>query len=219
MALSGVRRDVFPDVAAARSALDVRSDEQNVLLSLAELLVSGVPALPPGERQDPDHAMSAWINVELLFEEAVRTIAQEMVGHGGRVRAGRGDGVLLFQARDEDPRMIRKSADPDVVIRQGETTLLLDAKYRRHEEDFTEAELYQLMAHAGAYQALAAALVAPSRDGGGPHERFIGRDRNGVTYYVIFVNPASQNGMREPMANWISRQIRQPQATLLPSGP
>jgi hypothetical protein len=206
-ALSGVRRDVAPDFAAARSSLDTRYAEHDRLLSLAELLVSGVPALPPSERQDPNHPMTAWIDAELLFEEAVRSISQTVVGGRGSVRAGRGDGVALFQRWPQDPITPRKSADPDVVIRHKDAILLLDAKYRRHDEDFTESELYQLIAHAGAYGAAAAALVIPSRNEKDPAERWIGRDRNGVAYYTVAVDPTSTTGMYDPIDTWITSQL------------
>ena len=88
---------------------------------------------------------------------------------------------------------------------------LLDAKYRRHKDQFTEDELYQLMAHAGAYQAVAAALVTPSRNEVDPPLRWIGSDRGGTAYYVISVDPSSTTGMFEPIADWISRQITPPQ--------
>jgi hypothetical protein len=212
MSLSGVRRDVSPDFAAARASLDSGSENHHRLLSLAELLVSGVPALPPSESQDPDHPMSAWINVELLFEEAVRSIAQVVVGSQGSVRAGRGDGVALFEHRSEDPATRRKAADPDVVIRHKTGILLLDAKYRRHEEDFTDGELYQLIAHAGAYRATAAALVTPSRKKDNSPERWIGRDKNGIAYYVISVDPSSSVGMYDPIRRWIGKQLMPLQA-------
>jgi hypothetical protein len=207
MALSGVRRDVIPDFAAARNSLEIRHADRDALLSLAELLVSGVPTLPSGERQDPDHPMTAWINAELLFEEAIRSIARAVVGDSGSVRAGRGDGVTLFQRWPQDPATPRKSADPDVVIRHKNGILLLDAKHSRHDEDFTEDELYQLIAHAGAYQALAAALVIPSRDKNWAATRWIGRDQNGVAYYTVSVDPTSATGMYDPIAEWITRLL------------
>lgn len=210
MSLSGVRRDVVPNFSAARLSQEVGNSEHDRLLSLAELLVSGVPALPASERLEAGHPMSAWIDVERLFEEAVRSIARTVIGDQGSARAGRGDGITLFQYQPEDPSTRRKSADPDVVIRHKARILLLDAKYRRHEEQFTEAELYQLMAHAGAYQAMMAALVTPSRNKIDPPERWIGRDQGGIAYYVLSVDPTSPAGMINPIAKWISRQIMLP---------
>jgi hypothetical protein len=219
MSLSGVRKDVVPDFATARRLLDTRNTEHYRLLGLAELLIRGVPALPPGERQDPDHPMTAWINVELLFEQAVRAVARTVVADRGTVRVGRGDGVTLFQHLPQDPTALRKSADPDVVIRHNKGILLLDAKYRRHDEDFTESELYQLIAHAGAYQAIAAALVIPSRDKEYLSGQWIGRDRNGVAYYTVAVDPTSMHGMYDPLANWIESQLTQLQTLALPFAP
>jgi 5-methylcytosine-specific restriction endonuclease McrBC regulatory subunit McrC len=213
MSLSGVRRDVAPDFSAARHSLAVGANEHERLLSLAELLVQGVPALPMSERQEPNHPMSAWINIETLFEEAVRSIAQAALGGQGTARVGRGDGTTLFQYHPDDPITPKKNADPDVVIRHETGVLLLDAKYRRHERQYTEEELYQLMAHARAYNARAAALVAPSRNKSDPSKQWIGRDRGGIAYYIISVDPSSVDGMIAPIANWISRQITLPPKT------
>ncbi len=210
--LSGVRRDLAPNIAAARSSLDPRSGDYADLLSLAELLIEGIPAIPPSERQDPDYPMSAWINIDALFEDAVRYIAKAVVGDHGSVRAGLGDGVTLFHGLPEDPVTRKKSANPDVVIRHKAGTLLLDAKYRRHEQDFTDDELYQLMAHAGAYQASAAALVAPVREGVSVPQPWIGRDLNGVAYYVISVDPSSPATMYAPIETWIRMHLTQPRA-------
>lgn len=209
MALSGVRRDIAPDFTSAWGDVDLRRKDHQKLLSLAEMLVQGVPALPPSERQDPAHPMTAWLNVERLFEDAVRTVAQQAVGSLGTVRAGRGDGVKLLGRRLDDPVTASKSADPDIVVRHQHGVLLMDAKYRRHEKLFTDSELYQLMAHAAAYKATAAALVAPVRPGRGTTQQWIGRDNNGTAYYVVLVDPTSTKLMHEPVADWLASHLAQ----------
>lgn len=209
MTLTGVRRDIAPDFRIVRSELDPHREDHQTLLSLAELLVSGVPALPRSEQHDARHPMSAWLNVERLFEEAVLTITRRSVASiGAMVHAGRGDGVHLFSRRSGDPQTIRKAADPDVVIRRGDDIWLLDAKYRRHRRDFSEEELYQLIAHAGAYRASAAALVAPLRAGDTLGYRWLGRDTRGTAYYIVTVDPTTQSGMESPIRSWLSNQIK-----------
>ena len=207
IALSGVRRDVSPDFSSAWRSLDFERKDHQRLLSIAEVIVKGVPALPPSERQDPAHPMTAWLNVELLFEDAVRTITQEIVGDLGHVRAGRGDGIKLLGRRLDDPITANRSADPDIVVTDQQGVLLMDAKYRRHDKLFTDSELYQLISHATAYQATAAALVAPTRLGQSAVQQWIGRDNNGTAYYVILVDPASTSLMYEPIADWLAGHL------------
>lgn len=209
-ALSGVRREVAPDIAAARVSLLTTNERPRKLLSLAELLINGVPALPPDGSQDPEYPMSAWVNVESLFEEAVRSSVRTAIGGRGSVRPGYGDGVTLFEHLAKDPITRKKAANPDVVIRHEGQVILLDAKYRRHEEDFTEGELYQLIAHAGAYRATAAALVTPSRNSDGSPERWIGRGKDGIEYWVISVDPSSRTGLCDPIQQWVRSQLISP---------
>jgi len=210
MAFAGVRRDIEPDFHVARQQLDPHRDDHDELLSLTEILVAGVPALPRSERQDPAHPMTAWLNVELIFEDAVRAIVRDMLASQATVRAGRGDGTQLLSRLKGDPQAQRKAADPDVVIHLAGRTWLMDAKYRRHASDFTEDELYQLMAHSGAYRATAAALVGPVRPGQSPGLRWLGRDNSGTAYYVVTVDPATPAGIVEPIVAWLSNQLRQP---------
>lgn len=214
MALAGVRGDMAPDFRVARQQLDPHRDDHDELLSLAEILVAGVPALPRSERQDPARPMTAWLNVELIFEEAVRVIVRDTLASQATVRAGRGDGTQLFSRRKDDPQALRKAADPDVVISLTGHTWLMDAKYRRHAGEFTEDELYQLIAHAGAYHATAAALVAPVRSDQPPGHRWLGRDVSGASYYLVTVDPETPAGMVEPIGAWLSNQLRQPHSDL-----
>jgi hypothetical protein len=208
-ALSGVRRDVAPDVRAAHRHVALLRDDHRQLVSLAQLLVEGVPGLPPSERLDEMFPMSAWLNVERMFEEAIFAVTREVVGRQGRVHVGRGDGTMLFAGQlANDPEPVAKSADPDIVVRLGGKTILLDAKYRRHAAEFTEDELYQLMSHAGAYGAAAAGLIAPVRLGSTPEERWLGRDRYGTAYYILSVDPANPAQIFRALRAWLDRQIR-----------
>jgi 5-methylcytosine-specific restriction endonuclease McrBC regulatory subunit McrC len=210
-AMSGVRRDTAPDVFAARRQIELLREDHRDLLSLAQLLVEGVPTLPPSERFDDVFPMTAWLNVERIFEEAIFAATRQIVGDRGRVHAGTGDATTLFAGQLEgESEPVAKSADPDIVVRHAAGTLLLDAKYRRHLADFTEDELYQLMAHAGAYRASAAALVAPARPGRAAEEKWLGRDRSGIAYYAISVDPADPAQIFQALQAWLNRQVRQP---------
>ncbi len=210
-ALSGVRRDVIPDFVAARRDVDRLREDHGNLLSLAQLLVEGVPSLPSSQRLDELLPVTAWLNVERIFEEAILSVVHEVVGPRGQVHPGRGDGTTLFGLQaDGDPEPLAKSADPDVVIRCSGETILLDAKYRRHQTEFTEGELYQLMAHAAAYRATAAALVAPVRAGRSPEQLWLGRDRQGTAYYVISVDPTAPAQIFETLETWLNRHVTLP---------
>lgn len=209
-ALSGIRRDIVPDLMAARREIVLSREDHRYLLSLAELLVEGVPSLPMSERLDEMFPMTAWLNVERIFEEAIFSVIKEVVGHRGSVHKGKGDGTTLFAAQlAGEPEEIAKYADPDVVVRYPGGTLLLDAKYRRHLAEFTEDELYQLIAHAGAYRATAAALVAPVRLGGTPEEKWLGRDKYGTAYHVISVDSAAPAQIFKALEIWLNRNVRQ----------
>jgi 5-methylcytosine-specific restriction endonuclease McrBC regulatory subunit McrC len=207
-ALSGVRKDAAPDfVAAWRDGNRLQKDHSS-LLSLAELLVQGVPSLPASERLDEMLPATSWLNIERIFEEAIRSVAQQVVGLRGSVHVGRGDNTTLFRPREgREPEPLVKSADPDIVIRCPGGTVLLDAKYRRHAAEFTEDELYQLIAHASAYRAAAAALVAPVRSGTDSEEQWLGRDQYGTAYYLISVDPTASAQIYQALETWLNRQI------------
>lgn len=207
ISLSGVRRDVIPDFTAAWQSLNIDQPGWRRLLSMAQIIVDGIPALPPGERQDSAYPMTAWLNVEKIFEDAIRSITLRASAGLGSVRAGENDGVELFTHSATDPATPQRAANPDIVVSHQNGTLLLDAKYRRHAKPYTDNELYQLMAHASAYRAEAAALVAPVRPGEVPGERWIGRDKNGTAYYVISVNPQSIRLMQAPIHSWLLRHL------------
>lgn len=209
-ALSDIRRDIAPDFIAARREVDFSREDHRYLLSLAELLVEGVPSLPVSERLDDIFPMTAWLNVERIFEEAIFSVTKEVVGYGGWVHQGKGDGTTLFAERLEgEPEGLTKFADPDIVVQYPGGTLLLDAKYRRHLAEFTEDELYQLIAHAGAHRATAAALVAPVRLGASPKEKWLGRDKYGTKYYVISVDPTAPAQIFEALEAWLNRHVKQ----------
>ena len=210
-ALAGIRRDVVPNLMAARRELNYLREDHRYLFSLAEMLVEGIPSLPPSERLDEMFPATAWLNVERIFEDAILSVTREVVGSRGQVYVGRGDGTMLFAEQLEgDPPSVAKSADPDIVVHYSGGTVLLDAKYRRHSAEFTEDELYQLMAHAGAYHATAAALIAPVKPGTIAHERWLGRDRHNTAYCVISVDPTSPAQVFQALNSWLNLWVKPP---------
>lgn len=205
IALSGARLEYSPSFRAAQADVSQSKSYLEELVSLAELIVSGVPSLPPPRLEDSPHPMSAWLNAEKIFEEAVRRVVSDALPLGS-VRPGLKDGVKLLSDIPGTSLWYAHDADPDVVVEFGGRTILLDAKYRRHGDDYSMDELYQLMAHARAYRAQASALVTPSvvrPPGAYP----IGRDSAGTDYYLLSVDPSSEASIEYEIGSWTARQV------------
>jgi len=205
MALSGARLGPAPDTMAARAEINPIVPTMSNLLGLAEVILGGIPALPPPQLGDAPYPVSAWLNVENIFEEAVRHVVTD-VAPVGTVRAGSGDGVELLSAIDDDAGQAQHQANPDVVVDVDGRVVLLDAKFRRHGDEYFEGELYQLMAHARAYRAVAAALVTPAtkrQPGAYP----IGRDSAGTAYYVVAVDSSSVASLEREIGSWVNQAL------------
>lgn len=211
MALSGARLEPAPDTRAARAEINPMLPRMTMLLGLAEVILGGIPALPPPRLEDAPFPMSAWLNSAKIFEEAVRSVVTD-VAPVGTVRAGAGDGVTLLSAIEDDPSPVEHEADPDVVIESDGRVVLLDAKYRRHGDEYSETELYQLMAHARAYGAVAAALVSPAAQRQ-PGTYPIGRDSAGTAYYVVAVDPSSELSLEQEIGTWVTEALGAPSAS------
>jgi hypothetical protein len=198
IALSGAKFFPSPDVRIQTSSPDVAE-----IVGLASTLIGGVPlALSPGVGDEP---VSAWINVERVFEEAVYELCGRKAGHQ-RVSRGSDNGIKLFHAGPSEPSASPKVAEPDVVIDcDGPTPMVLDAKYRRSGENPADEELYQLIAHAVAYRATAAALVTPARHGP-PAIRRLGRIVTGCSVDVISVDASSAASLESSVDQWLSNQ-------------
>jgi 5-methylcytosine-specific restriction endonuclease McrBC regulatory subunit McrC len=194
VAFTAVPVETSPDIRSARADLGPYATEELVgLLDLAELIVKGVSALPE-DAFDREQPASVWINVEAIFEQAVRKLVAELLS--SPVHAGRGDSVQLL--RDGESL----EADPDIVIHHAEGTVIIDAKYRRHGTDVSRPELYQLMAHALAYEARHAALVTP-RIRATDTDRFLGIDSRDCIYDVVAVDTHSADLLRTQLEAWL----------------
>jgi hypothetical protein len=196
VAFTGVPVEASPDIRMARLELGPHAPERMVgLLELAELIVKGVSALP---ETDTDRAQpaSVWINVESIFEQAVRRLVADLVS--AHVRDGQGDGVALLHGGEP------LSADPDVVIEESASVVIADAKYRQHGADVGRPELYQLMSHALAYEARSAALVTPRLDPA-DGDRVLGADSRGCRYDVVVVDANSAEALKAQLEQWLVR--------------
>ena len=196
VAFTGVPVDTSPDIRMARLELGPNAPERVVgLLELAELIVKGVSALPETDI-DREQPASVWINVESIFEQAVRRLVADLVS--APVRRGQGDGVALLHGGEP------LSADPDVVIEEPASVVIADAKYRRHGADVGRPELYQLMSHALAYEARSAALITP-RLGPVDGDRVLGADPRGCRYDVVVVDANSAEALKAQLQQWLVR--------------
>lgn len=200
LALTGATPQHRPDVRAARAHALGGDEDVRTILELADLLIAGVALLPEGVG-GPEQPVSVWVNLWVLFEHAIRTLVSECC-RDADVHAGRGDGVQLLN--DGGNGTDDLSADPDVVVRSIGRVGILDAKYRRHSEGLQRPELYQLIAHANAYGASHAALVAPRLPGVGD-SRVVGRDPAGRTYELLVVDPTDPADMKTRLQAWLER--------------
>jgi hypothetical protein len=201
-ALTGVTYERLPDYRSAWEATEPGDDFLQRLLGLARLFVMSVAAMANEslERQPVD----VWFNVPLVFEQAVRRLVAERVGASGRVRAGKGDGTQLLDTSAGDGGTL--DADPDIVIRAHGRTAIMDAKYRNTGANVSREQLYQLIAHAVAYEAEWAALVVP-RLVAGPRLQLLGTDSAGRRYYIIAVDAADLDDVEGGLSDWLEATI------------
>lgn len=123
-------------------------------LSYARALVLNLGAWPLAEEQlIPE---SYFLNLETLFEDAVRQVASECRED---VRVSRGSVLKhpLFTNREDD-----YIADPDLVLVTSHgRPVVADCKYKDLQGKPDHADVYQLVAHAQAFGATTAVLVYP----------------------------------------------------------
>ncbi|MEU1122263.1 hypothetical protein ABZ371_01430 [Streptomyces sp. NPDC005899] len=196
--LSGAKMLLEPTLTSP--SLNVSASLKETL-EVARTLIRGVPF---NFRDTGNSPFSAWVNIDRIFEEAVRTICRNSIPTDFTVTDGRAQKIPLFHALEGDPLPVAKRADPDIVIRGATMTGLLDAKYRKSGEKVTEDAIYQLISHAGAFAADAAALVAPALHGP-PGIRRLGRISTGCSVDVIAVDPTRADLMSDLIGQWTAR--------------
>lgn len=200
--LSGSRLEghpPLPQLIHDRNSATVRA------VYLARTIFEGVPAVPSASEL-ADRPVSAWVNVERVFEEAILSICSR--AQPGRVMHGGSMEVPLFTSRATEEAAVRKFAEPDIVVQANNKTLVLDAKYRRSGENPADSEVYQLISHAGAFVSTAAALVAPALHSP-PATRRLGRVRGGCSIDVISVDPRDTLDTETRVASWISARLNE----------
>lgn len=197
-------------VANPLTHFDQRNQEFDELVGIARLLIEGTPLSTASGGNQP---VSAWVNVERVFEEAVFELCLQYLPTA--VTRGVDRQISLFHSDPTEPAPAHKSAEPDVVIEHNGKRLILDAKYRRSGEHPSEGELYQLIAHAVAYRAEAAALVTPALNAPPARQR-LGRIETGCAIEVISVDPASEASVTNGVERWLAHHYADPTPGLPP---
>lgn len=174
-----MRRNVAVRAAAfARALSEFRlSDDLRKALAYGRAIVLNFGAWPEvwGDTKVPH---SFFLNLETLFEEAVREVTSEL-WERGPVTTGVGLKRTLF-VRVSD----RYVADPDLVIRDGADVVLADCKYKDLVVAPDHADVYQLLAHCRAFRCRVGILVYP-----GERNSFakLGEAADAVTVYCAKV--------------------------------
>jgi 5-methylcytosine-specific restriction endonuclease McrBC regulatory subunit McrC len=100
---------------------------------------------------------SWFLNLETLFEAAVRNVFSAQIGKAGTVHNGRNIPAAIFLSSASQYR-----ANPDVVIKlQTGACAIGDAKFKVPEQTAAPSDIYQLLTHASAFGASEAFLVYP----------------------------------------------------------
>jgi hypothetical protein len=197
-ALSGARLLSHPAVPEAK---ELKDDAVADAVLLAETLLAGVPISP--DQEGSGSAFSAWVNVDRIFEEAVRTTFTR-IQHETRVVKGSECGIHLFHAAAGEQPAFSKRLDPDIVVyRDHGQTLVVDVKYRRSGEHPTEEQIYQLAAHASAFRADAAALFVPVLGKGPAQRQRYGRLTDGCSVDVVSVKANDLKQIEDAVTSWL----------------
>ncbi|MDQ2912655.1 MAG: McrC family protein [Chloroflexota bacterium] len=149
-------------------------------LAYARILALHVGAWP--HRQQEPLPESYFLNLETLFEDAVRQVWSE-ASAGYRVVSG----ASLRQELLVDSREGYK-AEPDIVaLSRGGRTLIADCKYKDVDRPGND-DIYQLVAHAGAFLCRDPVLIYPGQAFGC---RMIGRTSDGISVWNATVRLSS----------------------------
>lgn len=149
---------------AARDTADVpEADELDIdqplvrdaaELATAVLAAAGFEAAAP--LVDRTVPRSWFLNLETLFEQAMRTTLRRAPGVVG-VRNGKHENRYVFP---DDP-VKTLDASPDLLVKLAGGLIVGDVKYKDWSGAAAAADLYQLLVHAGTFQASRAFLVYP----------------------------------------------------------
>jgi len=147
-------------LSAEHLAQDSDDEAERDLLTLADVILTGVSF--DQSRLLAETVPRAWfVNLETLFETAVRTVLADCTGPQinvvGVKRGSRLAAPLFPQASSEMP------AHPDLLLLEGgEAVAVGDVKYKLWQaEGDGRDDLYQVLSHAAAFRAPRAFLVYP----------------------------------------------------------
>ena len=135
---------------------DSRDPKVKDLVSLAAVLLAR-QGFEDEERGDGLVPRSWFLNLEDLFESAVRRLFQDLAPPGTSISNGKTAPIPIFPMSANSYR-----AQPDVVVRLPDaTTLIGDVKHKEWTGAAAASDLYQLLVHAETYGATSCFLVYP----------------------------------------------------------
>jgi hypothetical protein len=144
---------------------------------------------------DAEAPVAWFVNLESLFEDAVRqslATAAGRIGQGLRVYDWEKAARYVFVAPEQLYR-----AEPDaVVLRGGNVAAVLDMKYKELDGDPDSADVYQILAHARAWETGEAVLVYP---GDTYVSRLVGTTAEGTRLRIVRLNLVSLAGDAEAL--------------------
>ena len=114
-----------------------------------------------------------FLNLENLFEAAVRNVLAGLCDHGVKVYRGGEAPQAIFNKENKEYR-----ANPDIVIASSaEEPHVGDVKYKSFDGSAASGDVYQLLVHAEAFGAKSAFLIFP---GESYSVRKLGASRGGI---------------------------------------
>jgi 5-methylcytosine-specific restriction endonuclease McrBC regulatory subunit McrC len=144
-------------IAAREADIDHGRDEINDVISLAGAVLDAAGFGGAGDWERS--VQRAWfVDLESFFEEAIRRTARKLL-----------NGIAVVNSASHRPGIFRPTsqryrANPDMVISSPkmETIALGDAKYKDFSDWPAQSDVYELLAHAAAYQTKKALLFYPA---------------------------------------------------------
>lgn len=124
------------------------------LMSLASVMLSH-ESFDSSSGQPTGLPRTWFLNLENLFETAVRNILSELCAEASVLRGGESPQAIFSGERRE------YRANPDIVISSSSLSVIGDVKYKIFDGSATAGDVYQLLAHAEAFGASKAFLIFP----------------------------------------------------------
>lgn len=165
---------------AERLEADPQHSQFTDLLALARVILEHA-SFDPLQSSGSSIPRSWFINLELLFEDAVREVMRELAPPGWSV---------FKPAKKDAPRIFDNEANyhatPDLVLASGgEPRVVGDVKYKEFDDRPGESDVYQLLVHTSAFKAAKCFLVYP---GAGFAVRELGMSATGQPTLSVVVD-------------------------------